>query len=144
MILTQATKRDLEEAAGNLSFADLQEFHSHTRGRDPSETLPACLDETTMVIKVGALVLAVGGSKNCLWFVTTNVVQSLTKGQRIRFYKLLHGHLKGLRDSGHQHLTNFVSVDNWDHIRLLNSLGAVFAKEHTMSPAGCRFRQFWL
>lgn len=144
MILTQATKRDLGEAAGNLSSADLQEFHSHTSGRDPSVVLPACLDETTMAIKVGALVLAVGGSKNCLWFVTTNVVKELTKGQRMRFYKLLHGHLKGLRDRGHQHLTNFVSVDNWDHIRLLNSLGAVFAKEHTMSPAGCRFRQFWL
>ncbi|QNJ57474.1 internal virion protein A / acetyltransferase [Pseudomonas phage Waldo5] len=144
MFLTQATKRDLEEAASNLSFNDLCEFHSNIRGRDPAVVLPACLDETTMVIKVGALVLAVGGSKQCLWFVTTTVVDQLTKGQRIRFYKLLHGHLKGLRESGHPYLTNFVSVDNWDHIRLLDALGAKYAKEHTMSPAGCRFRQFWL
>lgn len=144
MIITQATKRDLENAANDLCKGDLQEFHSHTAGRDPRDHLPNYLDETTRTIKLGSLVLAVGGSKDCLWFVTTNVVEMLTKAQRFEFYRLLKGHLKGLREEGHQSLTNMVSVDNHSHIRLLESLGATFARGHVMSPAGCRFRQFWL
>jgi hypothetical protein len=148
MFLTKATKRDLEIAADDLSRGDLDEFHSNIQGRDPRAVLPDAHDETTMVIKVGSLVLAVGGSKECLWFVTTNVVGMLTKAERFRFYRLLKDHLTGLRVESELYsnkaLTNFVSVDNHAHIRLLNSLGATFAREHFMSPAGCRFRQFWL
>ena len=148
MILTQATKRDLEIAADDLCKSDLQEFHSHTAGRDPRDYLPSYLDETTRAIKLGSLVLAVGGSKDCLWFVTTNVVDMLTKGERMRFYRILKGHLEGLRIESelysNKSLTNFVSVDNKPHIRLLESLGATFAKGITMSPAGFAFRQFWL
>jgi hypothetical protein len=148
MILTKATLGDLREAANQLSKGDLEEFHCNIPGRDPRDILPACLDETTRVIKVGALVLAVGGSKECLWFVTTNVVEMLTKAQRFRFYRILKDHLTALRVESslysNKTLTNFVSVDNHHHIRLLNALGATFAREHSMSPAGCRFRQFWL
>ncbi|WYW04386.1 internal virion protein [Pseudomonas phage vB_PpuP-Kurepalu-2] len=144
MIITKATLNDLLQAAGNLAQADLDEFHSHKAGRDPRDFLPAYLDETTRSIKVGSLVLAVGGSKDCLWFVTTTIVDQLTKGERMRFYRLLKGHLKGLRKEGHQALTNFVSVNNKPHIRLLESLGATFAEGITMSPAGFAFRQFWL
>ncbi|QZA71350.1 internal virion protein A [Pseudomonas phage ALEA] len=144
MILTQASKRDLEAASADLCKHDLNEFHSHTAGRDPRTVIPTHLDETTMAIKVGSLVLAVGGSKDCLWFVTTNVVDMLTIGERMRFYRLLKEHLKGLREGGHKALTNFVSVDNKPHIRLLESLGATFSKGITMSPAGFAFRQFWL
>lgn len=143
MILTKASKWHLEAAARDLCQGDLQEFHSHTAGRDPRDHIPNYLDETTMVISMGALVLAVGGSKDCLWFVTTNVVDLLTKAQRFQFYRLLKGHLEECRKQGTP-LTNFVSVDNHAHIRLLKSLGATFAREHSMSPAGCRFRQFWL
>lgn len=144
MIITKATISDLREAANQLCKGDLDEFHSHTAGRDPRDHLPNYLDETTRTIKLGALVLAVGGSKDCLWFVTTNVVDMLTKAERFKFYRLLKGHLEGLRKEGHQSMTNMVSVDNHSHIRLLNALGATFAKGHIMSPAGCRFRQFWL
>ncbi|WGH28300.1 internal virion protein A [Pseudomonas phage 10P302A] len=144
MILQKAKLWHLEAAARDLSPGDLQEFHSHTAGRDPRDIIPTCLDETTLVITKGALVVAVGGSKNCLWFVTTNVVDLLTKAERMEFYRILKGHLSVLRLQGHQSLTNFVSVDNHAHIRLLNALGATFAREHSMSPAGCRFRQFWL
>ena len=144
MILSKATKRDLEIAANDLSLGDLNEFHSHIAGRDPRDHLPNYLDETTLVIKLGSLVLAVGGSKDCLWFVTTNVIHNLTKAQRMQFYRILKGHLSVLRLQGHQRLTNYVSADNHDHIRLLNSLGAVFDRGYTMSPAGCLFKQFWL
>jgi len=144
MLITKATRGDLLEAASQLCKGDIDEFHSHTAGRDPRDHLPNYLDETTRVIKLGALVLAVGGSKDCLWFVTTTVVDTLTKAQRFQFYRLLKGHLEGLRKEGHQFLTNFVSADNHAHIRLLNALGAQFLKGHFMSPAGCRFLQFWL
>lgn len=144
MIITKAAKQDLYVAANDLCQGDLNEFHSHTAGRDPRDHIPNYLDETTRAIKLGSLVLAVGGSKDCLWFVTTNVVNMLTKAQRFQFYRLLKGHLEGLRKEGHKSMTNMVSVDNHAHIRLLNALGATFAREHIMSPAGCRFRQFWL
>lgn len=145
MLITKATKQDLWTAANNLCQADLDEFHSHTSGRDPRETLPNCIDETTRVIKLGSLVLAVGGSKDCLWFVTTNLVWMLTKAQRIRFYRLLKAHLEDVRKEGRSFArTNYVSLANKSHIRLLDSLGAEWSKAISMSPAGFAFRQFWL
>lgn len=143
MILEKAKKWHLEAAANDLCKADLDEFHSHTTGRDPRDYLPLYLDDTTMVIRCGALVLAVGGSKDCLWFVTTNVVLMLSKAERFRFYRLLKEHLKAVREQGTP-LTNFVSVANKPHIRLLESLGATFSEGVSMSPAGYAFRQFWL
>lgn len=143
MNIVKAQLWHLESAARDLSLGDLNEFHSHTAGRDPRNVLPNALDETTRAIMLGALVIAVGGSKNCLWFVTTNAVDLLTKAQRFEFYRILKGHLKDVRTQGTP-LSNFVSVDNHAHIRLLNALGATFDKAHWMSPAGCRFRQFWL
>jgi hypothetical protein len=144
MIIVKANKWHLETAANDLSKGDLEEFHSHIAGRDPRKIMPNYLDETSRAIMLGSLVLAVGGSKNCLWFVTSNVVSTLTKAERFRFYRLLKEHLEGLRKEGHQYMTNFVSVDNHSHIRLLNSLGAKFSLGYEVSPAGCRFRQFWL
>jgi hypothetical protein len=145
MIIVKAKRWHLEAAANDLSKGDLEEFHSHIPNRNPRDVIPECLDETTHAIVLGALVLAVGGSHGgCIWFVTTNVVDMLTKGERIRFYKILKKHYGSLKGTQNFEYTNFVSVDNHSHIRLLNSLGASFAREHVMSPAGCRFRQFWL
>lgn len=143
LTLQKATLKDLEAAANDLSLGDLQEYHSVARNRPhPNTVLPGYLDDTTMVIKVGALVLAVGGSKDCLWFVTTNVVDMLTKRQRLQFLRLLKGHLKGLPQEAHK--TNFVSVANHPHIRLLTHLGSIFSDQIKMSGAGFAFRQFWL
>lgn len=146
MIIHKATLKDLIEASQNLCEHDLKEFHCHTAGRDPKDVLPAHLDETTMVVKVGALVLAVGGSKGCLWFVTTNVVNSLNTKERMAFLKILKDHLRDVKDHSpfDTQLTNFVSVDNKPHIRLLNALGASWSNVITMSPAGFAFKQFWL
>lgn len=146
MHIRKATLRDLETAAGDLCKSDLEEFHMHTSNRDPREVLPKCLDETTHAIVLGSLVLAVGGSHDCLWFVTTNVVHMLTQGQRITFYRLLKGHLEDVKDRSafNKQLTNYVSVQNTAHIRLLDSLGASWSNVLSMSPAGFAFRQFWL
>jgi hypothetical protein len=146
MHIRKATKHDLIEASKNLCKGDFEEFHMHTANRDPREVLPECLDETTHAIVLGSLVLAVGGSKDCLWFVTTSVVDHLTKAQRITFYRLLKGHLDDVKDrvAFSKQLTNYVSVQNTAHIRLLDSLGASWSSLMFMSPAGFAFRQFWL
>lgn len=147
MYKVKATHGDLWAASHDLSAGDLAEFHSFQSGRTPSEVLPKALDETTHAIKCGALVLAVGGhAQGVVWFVTTSVVGMLNKAERFRFYRILKEHLALVKDElpNRTPLTNFVSVDNHAHIRLLNSLGATFDKGHVMSPAGCRFRQFWL
>lgn len=145
MILRKATQRDLIEAAGNLSKGDLEEFHMNIAGRDPRDVLPHALDETTCVILHGALVLAVGGSKlPDIWFVTTTVVDHLTRSERMEFYRMLKGHLKTVQGSDNYWRTNYVSVQNKPHIRLLESLGAQISELTTMSQAGFAFRQFWL
>lgn len=142
----KATKGDLWAAANDLSRGDLTEFHSLQSGRNPLEVIPKYLDETTHAIKCGSLVLAVGGhADGVIWFVTTDVVEMLSKGERFRFYRILKDHLGGIqREFPNVSRTNFVSDENHAHIRLLESLGARFSEAHYMSPAGFRFRQFWI
>lgn len=145
MILRKATEQDLIQASGNLSKGDLDEFHMNIPNRDPREVLPMALDETTHAIVIGSMVLAVGGSKlPDIWFVTTTVVDTLTQAERIRFYKILKGHLMDVQGSDNHWRTNFVSVQNKPHIRLLESLGAQISEQVTMSQAGFSFKQFWL
>ena len=146
MLLIKATQAHLVQAAGNLSVGDLDEFHMNISNRNPLDVLPLALDETTMAIVEGSIVLAVGGSDSCLWFVTTTYVEALSLRDKLRFFKLLKGHLADVRDSESfsKQLTNYVSVINTPHIRLLNALGATWSNVITMSPAGFAFRQFWL
>ena len=146
MLITKATREHLIQAAGNLAIHDLDEFHMQQANRNPLDILPNCLDDTTMVILEGSIVLAVGGSKDCLWFITTTYVETLTMGAKMKFFRLLKEHLEDVKDrvSNDTPLTNFVSEVNTPHIRLLNALGATWSNVITMSPAGFAFRQFWL
>lgn len=146
MYKVKATESDLWAAANDLSRGDLAEFHSLQSGRNPLDVIPKYLDETTHAIKCGSLVLAVGGhARGNIWFVTTNVVEMLSKGERFRFYKILKDHLRGIKEAAPKvQLGNIVSADNDAHIRLLNALGATFARGVVMSPAGFQFRQFWI
>ncbi|AUV61696.1 internal virion protein [Pseudomonas phage Henninger] len=140
----KGTRDILTVAAGNLCASDLSEFHMHIPNRNPLDVLPECLDGTTVAICAGSIVLAVGGSRGCLWFVTTHYVDQLSRAEKLEFFKMLKVHLKWCRKGNPNHLTNYVSVVNTPHIRLLNALGAEWADEITMSPAGFAFRQFWL
>lgn len=145
MILRKATEQDLIQAAGNLSKGDLQEFHMNIPNRDPREVLPKALDETTHAIVIGSMVLAVGGSKfPDIWFVTTTVVDTLSRAERFRFYRMLKEHLTVVQHANQRMLTNYVSLQNKPHIRLLESLNARFSESTVMSQAGFAFRQFWL
>lgn len=146
MHLIKATQKHLIEAAGNLSENDFNEFHMHQSNRNPVDVLSKCLDDTTMTIMQGSIVLAVGGSKDCLWFVTTTYVKTLGLADKLRFFKILKEHLSDVMDRVpmSKQLTNHVSVINTPHIRLLNALGATWSNVITMSPAGFAFRQFWL
>ena len=144
--LIKADRSHLIQAALNLSKGDLEEFHCNIAGRDPLDVLPENLDDSTHAIMLGSLVLAVGGTPDgCIWFVTTRIIEDLSKADRIRFYKILKEHLGTVIDNdGERCRTNFVSKNNKGHIRLLESLGATFQSGHSMSPAGFQFKQFWL
>lgn len=142
--LIKADRSHLIQAALNLSKGDLEEFHCNITGRDPVDVLPECDDETTHAIMLGSLVLAVGGTPGrCIWFVTTRIVEDLSKVHRMQFYRLLKDHLKTVSTEDEPR-HNFVSKNNKGHIRLLESLGATFQSGHVMSPAGFQFKQFWL
>lgn len=145
MIKRKATLKDLYEAADNLCASDLNEFHCMKANRSPRDVLGDSLDENTKVVVVGSLVLAVGGhSSRGIWFVTTNVVHQLTKAQRFEFYRILKDHFEWINHCQPGPRTNWVSVDNHAHIRLLTKLGASFNEGIWMSPAGFAFKQFWL
>ena len=145
MHLIKATEAYLRTAAGDLCASDLNEFHCMKAGRDPRDVLPEALDENAQAIVVGSLVLAVGGHTDSgIWFVTTNVVHMLTKAERFHFYRLLKEHLERVKQQSPSPKTNWVSVGNHAHIRLLTELGASFAEGICMSPAGFAFKQFWL
>ncbi|WP_426101482.1 phage protein Gp13 family protein [Pseudomonas sp. PSPC3-3] len=146
MYKVKATAADLLAAANDLSPGDLAEFQAlHGSQRCPVAVLTEALDDTTHAIKCGALVLAVGGHGNgIIWFVTTNVIGMLSRAERFRFYRILKDHYRSLKGTQNFQYSNCVSTANHAHIRLLESLGATFAKENSMSPAGFQFKQFWL
>lgn len=145
MHLIKATEAHLKTAADDLCASDLQEFHCMKAGRNPRDVLLGAHDENAHAIVVGALVLAVGGHTSLgIWFVTTNVVHMLTKVERFQFYRLLKENLEQVKQRSPSPKTNWVSVDNHAHIRLLTKLGASFNKGIFMSPAGFAFKQFWL
>lgn len=142
--LIKADRSHLIQAALNLSKGDLEEFHCNIAGRDPLDVLPENLDDSTHAIMLGSLVLAVGGTPDgCIWFVTTRIVEDLSKAQRMQFYRILKEHLHRTHVIGFRY-TNFVSKNNKGHIRLLESLGATFQSGYVMSPAGFQFKRFWL
>lgn len=145
MRLIKATEAHLKAAAHDLCASDLQEFHCMKAGRNPGDVLPQALGENAQAIVVGSLVLAVGGHTSLdIWFVTTNVVHMLTRAQRYQFYRLLKENLEWVKLRSPSLKTNWVSVDNHAHIRLLTKLGASFNEGIYMSPAGFAFKQFWL
>lgn len=143
----KATLADLINASSNLSPNDLADFNAMQAGRNPADVFPKALDATTYAIKLGRQVLAVGGHTNGgIWFVTTNVITTLSTGQRFRFFRTLKDHLAFIKRESpiDMSFTNFVSVENKAHIRLLETLGATFQADCVMSPAGFPFKRFWL
>jgi hypothetical protein len=143
----KATINDLLSASVNLSSGDVADFEAMQTGRNPIDVITGALDETTYAIKLGHHVLAVGGHTNGgIWFVTTNVITTLSTGQRFRFYRILKEHLAFIKRESPLDMpfTNVVSVGNKAHIRLLEALGATFQVDCVMSPAGFPFKQFWL
>ncbi|WP_204902792.1 hypothetical protein, partial [Pseudomonas amygdali] len=78
----KATFGDLLSASVNLSSGDIADFEAMQTGRNPIDVITGALDETTYAIKLDHNVLAVGGHTNGgIWFVTTNVITTLSPGQ---------------------------------------------------------------
>ncbi|QIN95154.1 hypothetical protein B3_00360 [Pseudomonas phage BIM BV-46] len=145
MILTATTPDMLEETVRYISPNDLEEFNKMQAGRDLKATLLKSLGPTSMSIIHNGRVLASGGSNECLWFVTTRWVDSLTPKERVQMLRLLKGHLEVCRATmPADQLSNFVYEHNQPHRRLLDALGARYGFYQEYSPAGFPFRQFWL
>lgn len=145
MILTKSTPDILGEAAYLASAGDRAEFNKMIAGRDMATVLLGSLDETSRSIVHDGKILAVGGSPDCLWFITTTHVDNLTPSERVDMLRLLKDHLEECRQRLRpDQMTNMVWSGNTQHIRLLTHLGARFADFEAQSPAGFPFRQFWL
>ncbi|SEJ64524.1 phage protein Gp13 family protein [Pseudomonas sp. NFR16] len=142
----KATIQDLHNAAMNLSKGDLADLDAMQAGRSPIEVFAKALDETTYAIKIDGKLLAVGGHSNGgIWFVTTILVGALSVGQKFRFYRILKKHLFAIKnESPDIQLSNWVSMGNRPHIRLLESLNATFEAGVSLSPSGRPFKKFWL
>jgi hypothetical protein len=131
--LMDASDFDLRLAAITLALSDLEELGRVEPGRNPTEVLFAA-PPGTKVIRKGLTVLAVGGiSGGCVWFVHTEHAEALEPADKKRMYYVLKDYLMSyLQDwydttGTHCTLSNKVSLDNTQHIRLLTSLGATFA-----------------
>lgn len=145
MILVQTQLDMLSEISRSLSSGDLAEFHKMITGRRVEAVLLGSINETSMSIIHNGKVLATGGSNECLWFVTSKYVDSLTPRDRLQMLNLLKEHLETCRARMEPELmSNLVWEGNAQHIRLLEHLGARFADHTVTSPAGFPFRQFWL
>lgn len=142
----KATLADLIEVSENLSPSDLADFNGMQAGRNPVEVFTKALDETTHVIKSGGHVLAAGGhSEGGIWLITTWHVSKLSIAERFRFYRTIKAHLAQIKDQAPSDvaLTNYVAVQNHEHVRLLTKLGAVLSDGLFKSPSGLLLKQFW-
>lgn len=145
MIIVKSTPDIIGEAAFLASAGDRAEFNKMTEGRDMTTVLMGSLDGTSRAIVHDGKILAIGGSPDCLWFITTKHVDNLTPKERIDMLRLLKEHLEECRERLEpEQMTNIVWEGNHQHIRLLTHLGARFAEDTITSPAGFPFRQFWL
>lgn len=146
MILVHSTFEYLEEAAENISSCDLEEFNKMQEGRDLKATLRKSLGSTSRtILNDRGEVLATGGSNECLWFVTTTHVDTLSKRERLQLVLMLRRHLEEVRKVlPADQMSNFVYEHNFKHRRLLDALGARYGFYQEYSPAGHPFRQFWL
>lgn len=145
MLIVKSTPDIIGEAAFLASAGDKAEFNKMIEGRDMTVVLLGSLDGTSRAIVHDGKILAVGGSPDCLWFVTTTHVDNLTPRERLDMLRLLKEHLEECRERLEPaQMTNMVWEGNHQHIRLLTHLGAKFAEHSTLSPAGYPFRQFWL
>ena len=146
LTIQKATLEDLKVAAANLSEGDLRDFNCMQAGRQPMDVFPKHLDATTVVIKFLGEVLAVGGHSANVWLITTKVVTYMTQAERYGFYRLIKSHVDFVRSQVQDEsiLSNFVSLANLSHIKLLKKLGSKISEETYSSPAGFHFKKFYL
>lgn len=146
MRIVKTTIEHLKEAALTLSAGDRAEFEAMKPGRNVELVLLRSLGETSRtILDRSDRVIAVGGSRGCLWFVTTMFVQHLSGLEKRQFLRLLKDHLACVRKfSPPEELSNVVHEANTQHVRLLNHLGASWAWSPFRTETGASFRQFWL
>lgn len=136
-----------------LAQSDREEMDRVLPGRNPIDVLTAVSQDPTVmhISDDRGNVLAVGGhSEGSIWFVHTEHAERLNLRGRMRMLRLLSDHLIHIkrdaaakRPADTYHFTNIVSVENTQHIKLLNYLGATWWDGGPLHHNGHEFRQFF-
>lgn len=139
MIIRKATTLDVESFSPHSD--DLAEALS--AGVDWKANLLDAIGEHTVALEFNGKVLAIGGNTgDQCWFVTDASITELPKVSRLAFRRAILEYRNAML-STYEVLWNFVWVGNKNHIRFLESIGAVFHEEYTESPiTGDRFQLF--
>lgn len=129
MFIRETIDNDLERISKSITEGDLQELRVFNSEMTIIEALKHSVKNCqcyTISDEFG-VVYAVGGtnSDGVAWFVTSTNIELLTRSEVREFIHLLKEHrddcLKVL-----PYLTNYISVYNTKHIKLLKLLGATF------------------
>lgn len=152
MNIYKANYLHLFMAGLNLAQSDREEMDRVLPYRDPIDVLTASSADPSVMHISDSLgkVLAVGGhSKGLIWFVHTTHAEALSLRGKRQMLRLLTDHLIRIkREAAREnpqdtfHFTNVVSLGNGPHMKLLNHLGAVWAKG-SFKHYGHSFKQFY-
>lgn len=131
MFIRETIDSDLERISKSITEGDLQELRVFNSEMTIIEALKHSVSSCkcyTISDEFGE-VYAVGGtnSEGIAWFVTSTNIELLPRSEVKEFISLLKEH----RDECLRvlpHLTNYISVYNSKHIKLLRLLGATFGK----------------
>ncbi|QPB11912.1 hypothetical protein [Providencia phage PSTCR2] len=129
MFIRETIDNDLEQLSKSITEGDLQELRVFNTEMTVIEALKLSVKscECYTISDEFGLVYAVGGTNSVgvAWFVTSTNIELLTRSEVREFINLLKEHrdecLKVL-----PYLTNYISVYNTKHIKLLKLLGATF------------------
>lgn len=129
MFIRETIDNDLARLSKSITEGDLQELRVFNTEMTVIEALKLSVKscECYTISDEFGLVYAVGGTNSAgiAWFVTSTNIELLTRSEVREFINLLKEHrdecLKVL-----PYLTNYITVYNSKHIKLLKLLGATF------------------
>lgn len=128
MYIRKATEVDVHYFLWHLSADDVEECKANygtTQGL--SERLLSHLSDSSVVLTnaVGEIYAYGGNFGDCVWFLTSSLVDSLSQKHKEEFRQCIIKH-RDLLLTKYPTLWNFVWEGNESHIRFLKSIGAKF------------------
>lgn len=130
MLIRKATPEDVENFIHHISPTDVGEFEARQPNRDLRKALLEHLDESSVVcVDEEGFVYAYGGNvENCVWFLTSEVLEYCSLSVKKAFIRCIEGHRDSLLEH-YDYLWNYVWSENLLHKKFLKALGAVFYPE---------------